>query len=290
MGRFLMSFSLLFSLASLISCSPEQFSAIHDPSPISQTNSTPASPGIVPSQGSCTSDNVEAIRRQTKILFVVDTSGSNAASTINSGANGYGGYSVPPTDPQKFFRRGALSDFLNRYSHKTNFNWGFITFAQDSARAVISSGASPTFAADPTAMGYALNVFTGIEDYGDTPYQAAIQMASMAIQTDPDLNSTAKPNYMVILLTDGFPTDYKDVSGAFQAAAIDRDIESLINIAPGQVKLSTIYYGLENDPNAISLLQRLATKGSGQFASVNDPNSGFRIDDVIPGSHVGCAQ
>jgi hypothetical protein len=175
-----------------------------------------------------------------------------------------------------------------RYSHKTNFNWGFITFAHDSARAVISNFGQPIFSADPRSMQNALNIFSGIEDIGNTPYKSAISLAMSAIQADPDLHSAAKPTYMVVLLTDGFPTDYKDVNGNFNNADMDRDIDSLIAIAPGQVNLSTIYYGLENDPNAIGLLQRLAVKGSGQFASANDPNSGFRIDDVIPGSQTGC--
>lgn len=273
-------------LLGLSACAPQQFSAVQPASP--SANAAP--PAAQPTPRSCTTQNIESIRRLTKILFVVDTSGSNATFTINNGTNGFGGYSVPPTDPQKTFRGGALNDFFTRYNHKSNFQWGFVTFSADSARALINFGniQTPAFAADLSQMRLALNAFYGQIDDGNTPYRSALQMAARTIQLDPDLKNASSANYMVIMITDGFPTDYHDMAGLFQQAALDRDIATLLAAAPGQVNLSTIYYGLENDPNAIALLSRMAAQGGGQFASVNDPNSGFKIDDVIPGASSGC--
>ena len=283
------SLSLVLSIFS--ACSPVSFKSIEADKP-----GTPQVQANPPPTHTCTRTNVGAITRMTKLIFLVDVSGSNALPSSNHGmydCTGGGPNCTPPTDPTKSFRGGALSDFLARYRHKTNFQWSMATFAADASRALINSGSdqNPVFSADPNQMQYALNTFFYARDNGNTPYKAALAMAHKAVQNDPDLRSPAKPNYLVILLTDGFPTDYKnpnDPYSRFQWDAVGRDIDAIQNLAPGQVNLSTIYYGTMNDPDAIRLLREMAVQGGGQFASVNDPNSGFKIDDVIPGSQNGC--
>lgn len=278
---------VIFALA-VSACSPVRFDGAQN---------SPASPGVAgpTGGGTCTGNNVEAIYRTTKIIFVVDQSRSNVSASFNPGSadcpSEYVCRQTPATDPQKAFRGGAISDFLNRYQHKTNFRWGFVTFSGGSARALINNGnnQSPILSPGAQPLQMALNTFYYTADDGDTPYGAALSMAARAIQNDPELRAPSRPNYNVIMLTDGFPTDYYDSYGNFLQQRMDSDLNSVLRIAPGQVTLSTIYYGQTSDPQAMQLLNRMASMGNGRFASVSVPNyTGFRIDDVIPGSQQGC--
>ena len=270
-------------LVTLAGCSKARF----------QTTPQDAAQGTASGAPLCNGNYVENIYRLTKLFFVVDSSGSNLYPTRNPGGTvcrlGEPGC-VPATDPSKDFRGGAISDFLGRYRHKTNFHWGLASFSGTSARAYLNSGdsMSPIFTPSPNQMYYGLDRLFSQRDAGATPYRAAFEIASRAIQADPDRTSAAKPNYFVILLTDGFPTDYLDGKGGFRAGDLKNDVAGLLAIAPGQVNVSTIFYGQVNDPSAIKLLQEIAQMGGGQFASVNDPNSGFRIDDVIPRTTTSC--
>lgn len=278
---FVLSLGLVFA-----GCNPVRFGG-ETPTAAPPVNGSP--PGLTQTNSpDCTSANVEAISRTTKIIFLVDASGSNVESTYNPGTCGASVCLSPATDPNKAFRGGALSDFLARVRHKTNFKWGFVTFAKDSAHALINGGndQAPVFAADPNVMQFALNTFSGIQDFGNTPYHAALSMASQAIANDPDARAAERPNYYVILLTDGFPTDYYS-QGQFNSALMNDDINSLLLTAPGQVNLSTLFYGLENDPMAIQLLRNMAAAGGGQFAAANSTAT-FKIDDIIPGSQQNC--
>ncbi len=270
----------------LAGCNPVKFGT-NNPAAANGPGTTGTEPGTPPPK-SCTATNVEAITRLTKIYFLVDTSGSNIESTYNPGTCGASSCLTPATDPTKAFRGGAISDFLNRFSHKGNFHWGFAVFSQDSAHALINNGndQSPIFATPANVLQFALNTFSTIQDYGNTPYHSALSMAATAISNDPDLHSAAHPNYFVILLTDGFPTDYY-IQGQFNSQLMTNDIQSLLATAPGQVNLSSIYYGLANDPTAINLLKSMASMGGGQFAAATSTNQ-FKIDDVIPGSQENC--
>jgi hypothetical protein len=226
----------------------------------------------------------------------VDTSGSNAFPTRDEGTQECmptdPDYATckPPTDPTKSFRGGAIQNFLNSYGSKSNFEWGFITFAGTEAHALINATGNdqvPYLSSNPADLQNAINQFYAVKDYDATPYHAAIQMVNNAISTDRDLNTASNPQYFMIMLTDGFPTDYV-VNGSFSFAALEVDIFSLLGLGSNQVSLSTIYYGTVNDPNAETLLQNMAAQGHGQYASVNDTSTGIKIDDVIPGTTTTC--
>lgn len=271
----------IFALAALsfwtVACSQVNFSAVKDD----------GSPAVSPPELGQTC-NVETIYRKTKILFLVDTSGSNATSTYNI----INGQTVltPATDANKNFRGGAINQFFTNYQHKTNFNWGFTTFSSGHAYAYINNGSyqSPLFTSNTSLMSAAIAQFYNQIDEGDTPYRSAISLAATAVGTDPDLNSADKPNYFVILLSDGFPTDYTDAYGNFLSAQMKSDVAALLAKAPGRVTLSTIFYGTMNIPQAISDLQQIATAGGGQFASVNVSNTSFKIEDVISSTSTTC--
>jgi uncharacterized protein YegL len=282
---------------------------IATPSP-TPPNSTPT-PTPTPFDPGCTTDNVEAIYRKTKIIFVVDASGSNVNTTANYGSTSKCGQPgqpcTLPTDPNKSFRNTAISNFLARFRHKENFSWAFNIFGNNESRALVNFAGDqtrPAISYDPSKLDAALTTFrTAVNDYGNTPYEKAIQLAGRAIENDSELNSGSgltRPNYMVVMLTDGFPTDYFNVQmtpgstssdaefyARFQTAKMNADLEALLNKAPGRVTLSTVYYGQDNDPYATWLLKEMAKSGNGQFASVSD-TSNFKIDDVIPGSTNGC--
>ncbi|RYZ75278.1 MAG: VWA domain-containing protein [Proteobacteria bacterium] len=266
---------LFFSalMVGLAACSPVKFDANKADGQAVTPTGEPPTPTPVP----C---NVETIYRKTKILFVVDSSGSNASYTINI----IGGREVetPPTDPQKSFRKGAISDFLSDFSHKSNFNWGFMTFQGTGVEAYVNNGNTmiPSFTPQVQTMSNALNAFGSRTDSGQTPYRAALTAARNGIANDPDLNSAEQPNYFVVFLSDGFPTDYGKDSN-YNPSLVNADIDALSSVAPGRVSLSTVFYGTTSIPDAINLLKSMAARGNGQFAQVNTANSNFKIDDVI---------
>lgn len=245
---------------------------------------------VIPPSPTCTAKNVAAIVEPTKILFLVDTSGSNAQSTNNTCANGVGLCPDPATDPQKVFRYNAISNFVQTYQNKANFQWSFITFSNDSGRAFVNPGNPQlaVFVSNPSVMQTDLTVFKASTDFGDTPYRVAFNMAGQAIANDHAAASTdPNTNYFVIMLTDGYPTDYYSSGYQVQTDAVLSDVGQLINTVPGHVMLSTVYYGA-NDPLALGLLQSMANTGQGQFANVTSAYSTFTINDVIPGSYNGC--
>ena len=264
-------------------CSPVNFSTVDNSGQgvVAGATPTPTPPGQT-----CT---IETVYRKTKIMFVVDASGSN--NDPNGGVyNIINNQNVwfPNSDPAKTFRGGAINDFFSTYQHKTNFNWSFLTFQGSSAQAYIGSNSSPTFSTNSADMRSAINSFYGAQDSGLTPYAAGLAMATRAIQNDPDKNSADQPNYFVIFLTDGFPTDYTDANGNFKTAQMQNDIAALRATASGRVTLSTIYYAAGNQtiPIAVNALKSMATAGGGQFASVNTSSNTFKIDDILSTNEV----
>lgn len=253
-------------------CSPVNFSTMDNRSaPGVVTNSTPT-PTPPPGQ-TCT---IETAYRKTKIMFIVDASGSNAEGVYNiiNNQNVY----FPASDPSpKVFRYGAINDFFSNYLHKTNFTWSFLTFQGSSAQVYINGFT------DPSGMRNAIDSFRGAQDSGQTPYAAGISAATRLIQNDPEKNSADQPNYFVIFLSDGFPTDYTDANGNFKSAQMQSDVAALRATASGRVSLSTIYYAAGNQqiPTAVNALKSMASAGGGQFASVNTANNTFKIDDVL---------
>ncbi len=231
------------------------------PTPAPTPNPTPTpAPSCVP---------VADITRLTKILFLVDTSNSNVEWI-----------DAPPTDPTKNFRLGSIQNFLNQYESKSNFQWGFITFANGGTRNYIAPHGGASFTADPRVMQGALNSFAQSIDDGDTPYGRALTAATNAIHSDKDRNTAANPQYFVVLITDGYPSDFSSPTNAKPL------LTSLLGAAPTEVNLSTIFYGSQTSSSssaALNMLSGMASFGGGQFANVNNPASGINISDVIPG-------
>ena len=247
---------------------------------------TASAPSSGPSSGGC---QIQNLTRPVKIMFAVDTSGSNVSSTMDEGTiaclspfqNCF-----PATDPQKVFRGGSISNFFSALQGKTNFSWGFETFSGTSAQSYIPAGGQAPGFGDATAMQAAINQFADETDADATPYLAALNNIQTAVAQDPDLNSegVATPLYLIVFMSDGFPTDALSSENpvTVNMSAIQNAISGISALAPGRVTLSTIYYGTINDPTAASTLQSMATAGNGQFVNVDTSStSSITIDDVI---------
>lgn len=220
---------------------------------------------------------VAAITKLTKILFLVDMSGSNRYPAV---VGEHEERTVPATDPDKKFRIGSIRNFVQKFQNKKNFQWGFITFGGPSATDFILRQTKSSLTSDPREIFKALDTFQGWNDAGVTPYKKALGAAAKAFSSDRD-QQIRDVQYFVILLTDGYPTDIRGTD------ELRKKMDELLFAVPQKIKLSTIFYGNQKIPEsemALDLLQDLAEMGSGQFANVNDPRTGINIEDVIPGN------
>src|SRR5207253_6210232 len=117
----LLGLSFLSMVLVFQNCSKARFTPDADPNIL---NGVTGGVGVNGGDDSNCSPQTSSAAKIVKILFVVDTSGSNA---------GEGG--EVPTDPGKKWRSGTINNFINAYSAKTNFQYGLITFQGTSARA-----------------------------------------------------------------------------------------------------------------------------------------------------------
>lgn len=253
----------------------------------SGTTPKPPSAGSGGSSGGTTTNtcSLQNVKVPVKIMFVVDTSGSNTSWTMSNGiltctVAGYAGC-APPTDPDKTLRSGSITDFFNKYGDKSNFSWGFITFSGTSAHSYIGSDVRPAFssAAD---MHLAINQFNNERDGDATPYLAALNDVGLAISNDPNLhdrgNSAAL--YYVIFLSDGYPSDAVNSDGSVNMDSLNQAIGSIRALAPGRVMFSTVYYGAKPFQNAIATLSGMAS--GGVFVNVDTTStSTIDIQDLI---------
>jgi len=205
----------------------------------------------------------------TKMLFVIDTSGSNQSSVNCAiGAN--------CTDPGKKMRAGSIQAFFDDYGPKSNFAWAFNTFQDTTSTALINSGlpSAPMFS-DAAVMQNAINGFKTIKDANATPYLAALNLAVKAISSDPDLKSSKNPQYIVVFMSDGQPTQGTTTQ-------ILSKVKDIVDLSPGRVSFNSVYYGPAND-TASGLLQKMANTGSGNFLNTNTNPTGlnFKISDLV---------
>lgn len=193
-----------------------------------------------------------------KIVLVVDTSGSNAGGSSSAG-----------TDPNKSMRGQALQSFFERYRTAGNFSWSFLIFSDDQAYSLIGgSYLTPGFSNRPQDMSNAIQSFYGVDDYGNTPFRAALSMSRQAIQGD--WSRTADTKYVVVFISDGVPDP------AVSNQTLQSDVSSILGQAPGQVTLNTIYYGPYSQ-SASNRLLLMANSGNGRFLDANQ-SSGQTID------------
>lgn len=217
-------------------------------------------------------EQLQSVTVPVKMLFIVDTSGSNADDYIYSG-----------TDSDKSLRGGSIDEFFAEYKVKDNFSWGFITFSGISATSLIGSDSSPTFTSSVTTMSSAISNFYKISDYGGTPYVAALDLAAKAVTNDTTYSSTDK--YVVIFLSDGVP----DPVVADDVLA--SKVKNVLAQHSGQVTFNTVYYG-PTSSSASSRLRAMAGAGNGQFLDVSSASAqqSFKIEDVAQVAGTTCSE
>jgi Mg-chelatase subunit ChlD len=213
-----------------------------------------------------------------KILFVVDTSGSNSRdfNPFPGGGCDVTRGCVPATDPEKKFRAGSISDFFEKYKGKNNFSWGFETFSRDSVESFVGHDSTDLFG-DTKSMENAINLFVEDQDKGRTPYLAALKSVRAALESDPELHSTdpVPPRYNIVFMSDGYPTDSSP-------SEINAEVESISSMSPTRISFSTIYYSTLSDPIAADILQNMAWVGGGQFVNVDtNAHETLNIQDLI---------
>lgn len=187
----------------------------------------------------------------TKILFVVDKSGSNVASA--------GGF--PPTDPTGMYRVGTISAFFDLHKENQYTKWGLSSFQNAGATPEIldETGTAGGFSNNVSIISAAIQSLAG-NNAGGTPYQAAIASAGATITNDSARNPGERSKYVVVFISDGEPSD----------GVTDPILEAALTnlLALGDVTFNTVYYGPMNPP-ASSRLLRMANWGRGKFLDTN---------------------
>lgn len=224
-------------------------------------------PGVPPGTPPRCVDVLQTINVPLKLLFVVDTSGSN----IN-----YQGWG---TDPDKAIRGGSIDEFFIKYWNKPNFSWGFLTFSGSTAKSLIGSNSNPLFSPLWEDMDFAIDTFYGLNDNGSTPYREAIWKAGDTIWDDFDSNPETR--YVVVFMSDGMPEPHVNINTLMD------DVADLVNIYPGRISFNTIYYG-PYDPDAANRLYNMANTGGGVFLDTNVSGLSFQIDNTIQIPGVDC--
>jgi hypothetical protein len=237
-----------------------------------QANTKESSPsGLICQSG----ESLQAV--PTKFLFIVDQSGSNFEGPYE--------HQGDATDPNKTFRYGTISAFVNQYISQTNLQWGFLSFSGTQVLAYINSGDQQHASfSGAGAITSALQTFQNSTDGGATPYRLALSAAHDLIQKDI-ATSTVKYQYRIAFITDGYPTDYcpdptvEMCPGEIMDGQLDTDVSNLIALAPQAIQMSTVYYGLPDDSAALRL-KNMATNGNGQFVDTNISKT-MTLDDII---------
>lgn len=224
----------------------------------------PEVPSLKPMGVFCT-EPPERFGQNTKILFVVDKSGSNVTAS-NGG---------PPTDPDKSRRSQAMELFFSAHKDNAYIKWGLITFQGSTAKALTVSNTDPASIFTDTSADFvsAIEQFKSDADAGGTPYVAALGHAQNGIAYDLEKNARDNSYYNVIFISDGMP---QDPEGQVLAS-----VKSLIGLATSQIRLSTVYYGSDN-ATAIQLLSNMAKEGNGKFQNAQ-LNEKIDIESLITG-------
>jgi hypothetical protein len=283
-----------------------------------ESNCGDAPPGgtVMPPPNTCTTTLTQV--SNVKVFFLIDVSGSNQTgqkpvsatdpSDLDNGHCHDKTAVTASTYPQncKPWRLGVLDKFLgigdasyaaNGYLGKSGFQFQLGVFQGSSASALIvnSMTKKTMFSGDSATVIAAANSFLTVKDTNSTPYQAVLNMAASAIEQDIADNGNMPSKYVIVMMTDGMPTD-KDFStnnAADNIANLKAAVSQLANVAPGYITFNTVqYYPADGsaDPNAKSYLQAMAQAGSGLYSESSSKSIPFEIDNqvTVPTGSTNC--
>lgn len=201
----------------------------------------PASPVVnAKSEGDFCISPPENKNRLTKIMFVMDKSGSNQT-----------------TDPGAALRAGGVEKFYDKYMNDPFIKWGMIRFGIETEFMITE----PYFTQDETSVRNAISELRST-DTGGTPYSDALAKTELAIRDDMEKFPEEDAYYMVFFISDGRPEPYITVD---QAKML---VKGLVEIKPGKIFLSSAYYGT-NGTAAQEYLREMAAAGGGKYADLN---------------------
>ena len=209
----------------------------------------------------CIVDPVE-ITHVTKIMFIVDVSGSNSN---NDG------------DGSK--RADNINRFVEELSKTGDYQYGLITFHSQSESEIYYEGESTArFTSDLEDVYAATQTIRANPARSGTQYEPAFNAVRSAILRDVQSFPNENTSYQVLFISDGKPSDrnYLPI------------VSNLINIQGRMVHISTAYYGREGS-DAISTLRDIAILGGGNFVNFEngedwDLSQLVVESDVIPWS------
>ena len=195
-----------------------------------------------------------------KLLFVIDTSGSNA--TTDSG--------TPPR------RERAVRDAINATIDNASFSYGVITFSDQPVQQTFG------FTRDTTVLAGALQNIASAQ--GGTNYSNTLWTAIDFIANDLDalsVTEAARTHYIIYWLSDGYPT-----VGVTEAAAITPGVTKMCtSVGPrvAEIAFNTAFLGSgATSPMeaaaAVSLLSAMADECPGAF--INIPNGSAIAFDI----------
>lgn len=220
---------------------------------------------------SCRVDLVNSTKN-VKILFLIDTSGSNAS---NNGS--------PGTDVGKTWRLNTINSFINAYGAKQNFQFAFAIFQGTTATSLLTdSSGQGVFTQNMTEINQAITDFKNTKDQGNTPYDAALGIVRDIIHNDQMKGSAKEAGYVVVMVSDGTPTNTSYTDSKNGMNNLSSDVNSILAEAPGQISLNTVYLYNQDAPTASqkSYLQKISSLGSGAFIEANS-NQTLQISDTV---------
>ena len=192
----------------------------------------------------CIVDPFKINGKTTKILFLVDISHSNSNA-----------------DPTGSKRIDNIDNFVQHLeqgggSHK----YGLIFFARDASTPISyeDDSSQARFTSNIDEFYSATKQIQETTFWG-TKYTSVLQAAQSTIETDIEKFPSEDSSYIVLLISDGRPTDSTPMS----------EIPNLINSNNGNIYLSTAYYG-NSGSQAIEILSEMAQRGGGKFANFED--------------------
>jgi len=248
------------------------------PTPTPSLNPTPT-PTPSPTPGNsqtCTTSTVN-VENQVKILFVVDTSGSNASTPASRGVPATIG-----TDNNKVWRLKTINDFINAYSSNPNFYFGLITFQGSAATPQIASGGQGIFSNDQSVVQQGITNFVNTPDGNSTPYRPALMMAQAMIAADLAKNPSSTTAYVVVMISDGEPTDSLYLKASTGITSLDSDVSSVTSVAPSQISINTVYLFNPAAPSGsdTKYLQAIASTGDGAFVQASSEDT-LSIENTV---------
>lgn len=231
----------------------------------------------------------EGHKRFSKILFVVDKSGSNRAPSAGSDGG---------SDEDKSRRSGGIQNFFDKHKDNDFYKWGFIQFGavNKEAESYIlddSPQRKPGFG-DRVKMQQAIDKFKSVSDDGCTPYIEALKLAHETIKNDLLLAPDEDSIYNVFFLSDGRPDKYNDSDpDACGNDYVERKaddpylsaVKDIRNLAPEKIFISTIYYYSKKNQKAADGLRYMAEPevGGGTFTEIVPPKHEIEFNEVSVG-------